>query len=54
MMGMRIFHNFVHPHLGLNGKTPADFDFAGIHVEGENNWLALIQNARMKAFKGGK
>jgi putative transposase len=41
--GMQIFHNFIRPHMGLGGKTPAEA--AGIKVEGENAWLTLIQNA---------
>jgi hypothetical protein len=43
LTGMQIFHNYIRPHMGLNGKTPADL--AGIEVEGENKWLTLIQNA---------
>jgi len=41
--GYRIYHNFLRPHLGLNGRTPAEA--TGISVEGENKWLTLIQNA---------
>jgi transposase-like protein len=44
--GLRIYHNFVRPHMGLNGKTPADL--AGIRVKGEDKWVTLIQNAKMK------
>ena len=44
LTGMRIFHNYVRPHMALKGKTPAEA--AGIKVEGENKWLTLIQNAR--------
>ena len=44
LKGYQIFHNFVRPHEGLNGQTPADR--AGIKVEGENKWLTLIQNAK--------
>jgi len=44
--GMQIFHNFVRPHMGLKGKTPAEA--AGIQVGGENKWLTIIQNASMK------
>jgi hypothetical protein len=40
---MQIFHNYIRPHMGLDGKTPADI--AGIEVEGENKWITLIQNA---------
>ena len=43
--GFPIFHNFVRPHEGLGGKTPAEA--AGIKVEGENKWLTLIQNAQV-------
>lgn len=41
--GQRIYYNFIRPHMGLNGKTPAEV--AGIKVKGENKWVALIQNA---------
>ena len=40
---LQICHNFVRPHEGLNGNTPADR--AGIRVEGSDKWLTLIQNA---------
>ena len=43
--GSQIFHNFVRPHLALEGKTPAEV--AGIKVEGSNKWLTLIQNAKI-------
>jgi len=43
LRGMQIYHNFVKPHMGLEGKTPAEA--AGITVEGENKWQTLIQNA---------
>ncbi len=48
--GMQIFHNFIRPHMGLDGKTPAEA--AGIKVEGENPWLTLIQNASKKSEMG--
>ena len=52
LTGMQIFHNFVRPHMGLSGKTPADL--TGIQVESENRWLTLIQNAsRQKASTKG-
>ena len=44
--GMQIYHNYVKPHMGLKGKTPAEA--AGISIEGENKWLTLIQNAARK------
>jgi putative transposase len=47
---MQIFHNFVRPHTGLNGDTPAER--AGIKVEGENKWMTLIQNASRRDERG--
>lgn len=41
--GYQIYHNYIRPHMGLDGKTPADK--AGIKIEGENKWITLIQNA---------
>ena len=43
LTGMQIFHNYVRPHMALDGKTPSQA--AGIDVQGENRWLTLIQNA---------
>jgi len=43
LTGYQIFHNYIRPHEGLDGKTPAEA--CGIEVQGENKWLALIQNA---------
>jgi hypothetical protein len=39
----------MRPHEALKGKTPAEA--AGIEIQGENKWLTLIQNARMKDAK---
>lgn len=44
--GYQIYHNYVRPHMALDGKTPAEV--AGIKVNGENKWLTLIQNAQKK------
>ena len=41
--GMQLYHNFIKPHMGLEGKTPAEA--CGIQVNGENKWITLIQNA---------
>ncbi len=46
LTGYQIFHNYMRPHEGLDGKTPAEL--AGITVEGQNKWLTLIQNASKK------
>ena len=42
-----IFHNYVRPHEGLNGATPAEA--CGIEIKGDNKWIKLIQNASQKA-----
>jgi putative transposase len=44
LKGYQIYHNYLRPHEGLNGETPAER--AGIRVEGQNKWLTLIQNAK--------
>mgnify|MGYP007024037801 CR=1 FL=1 len=44
--GYQIFHNYVKPHMALDGKTPADKD--GIKIQGENKWIMLIQNASLE------
>ena len=42
--GLRIYHNFMRPHLGLpNQITPSEA--AGIQIEGTNKWMTLIQAA---------
>jgi putative transposase len=43
LQGLKLFHNHVRPHEGLDGRTPAES--AGIKVEGENKWMTIIQNA---------
>jgi hypothetical protein len=40
--GYKIFHNYVRPHMGLDGQTPAEK--CGIKIEGDDKWLTLIQN----------
>ena len=49
LLGMQIHHNFIRPHMGLQGRTPAEA--AGIKVEGENKWLTIIQNAALESSK---
>ena len=39
----QIYHNYVRPHMSLDGKTPAEK--CGIKIEGNNKWITLIQNA---------
>ena len=45
LKGLQIYHNYVRPHMALDGQTPAEK--ACIRVEGENKWLTLIQNAKL-------
>jgi transposase-like protein len=48
LTGYQIYHNYIRPHEGLKGKTPADA--CGIGVGGDNKWLTLIQNASKKTY----
>ena len=43
LTGNQLFHNYIRPHMGLKGKTPAEV--AGIRVDGLDKWLTIIQNA---------
>jgi len=43
LTGYQLFHNYIRPHEGLDGKTPSEA--CGIKIEGKNKWLTLIQNA---------
>jgi len=43
LTGYQIYHNYLRPHEGLKGKTPAEV--CGIHIDGDNKWKTLIQNA---------
>lgn len=43
LKGMQVYHNYIRPHEGLEGKTPAEA--CGIELKGENKWITLIQNA---------
>jgi putative transposase len=47
LQGYQIYHNFIRPHMALDGKTPAEA--CGITIEGENKWITLIQNAVRKS-----
>jgi putative transposase len=46
MEALRIYHNYIRTHQGLDGKTPAEA--CGIQIEGTDKWRALIQNASCK------
>ena len=47
LTGYQLFHNYIRPHMSLEGKTPSEV--AGIKVEGNNKWITLIQNAKLKS-----
>jgi len=49
LKGYQIFHNYLRPHEGLDGKTPAQA--CGIEVQGDNKWVTLIQNASLSNRK---
>ena len=38
-----LHHNYIKPHGGIGGRTPAEA--AGIHIQGTDRWLTLIQSA---------
>jgi transposase-like protein len=52
LVGMQIHHNFIRPHMGLGGSTPAEK--AGIQVKGEDKWKTLIQNAAVNRNATGR
>ncbi|MFQ5788413.1 MAG: transposase [Thermodesulfobacteriota bacterium] len=42
-IGYQIFHNFIRPHMGLEGMTPSEK--CGIEIQGNDKWKTLIENA---------
>jgi putative transposase len=47
--GYQIYHNYMRPHEGLNGKTPAER--CGIEIEGNDKWKTIIENASFSLRK---
>ena len=45
---MQIHNNYIRPHQGLDGDTPADR--SGIIIQGDNKWKTIIQNASSKSL----
>lgn len=41
-----MYHNYLKPNMGLDGKTPAQA--CGIDIQGNNKWVTLIQNVSRK------
>jgi hypothetical protein len=45
IQGQRIYYDYIRPHMGLDGKTPAEA--AGINLDlSENKWESLIKKAK--------
>ncbi|MBI3640680.1 MAG: DDE-type integrase/transposase/recombinase [Thaumarchaeota archaeon] len=42
--GYQMYHNYLRPHMALDGKTPSEK--CGIEIQGDNKWLTIIQNAK--------
>ena len=51
LSGLKVYHNHVRPHLALDG-TPGEA--AGIHVEGGNPWLSIIESAAALRGEAGR
>jgi putative transposase len=47
MEALRIYHNYIKQHQGLDGRTPAEA--CVIQIEGNDKWRTLIQNASRKS-----
>ncbi len=43
LTGYQLFHNYIRPHMALEGKTPAEV--SGIEIGGENKRKTIIENA---------
>jgi hypothetical protein len=43
LAGYQLFHNYMRPHMALDGQTPSEK--AGVTVKGRDKWLTIIQNA---------
>ncbi|MGH9984773.1 MAG: DDE-type integrase/transposase/recombinase [Nitrososphaeraceae archaeon] len=44
LTGYQLFHNYMRPHMALDGKTPAEM--CGIEIGGDNKWKTIIENAK--------
>ena len=47
LTAFQIYYNFLRPHMGLNGKTPAQA--AGIDIEFPERWVSLIRSSLISA-----
>lgn len=47
--GYQIFHNYIRPHMALEGKTPSEA--CGVTIQGHDKWKTLIQNATKRSIQ---
>ena len=50
--GYQMYHNYLRPHMALDGQTPAEK--CGIEIQGDDKWLTIIQNAKQTKINRGK
>ena len=43
--GYKLYHNYIRPHMALDGKTPAEV--CGIEIQGQDKWKTIIQRASL-------
>ncbi|MGA2628534.1 MAG: hypothetical protein ABSF63_15900 [Candidatus Bathyarchaeia archaeon] len=43
LTGYQLFHDYIRPHMALNGQTPSEK--AWITIKGKDKWMTIIQNA---------
>ena len=43
--GYQLYHNYIRPHMGLEGKTPSEA--CGITIQGNDKWKTLIERASL-------
>lgn len=45
LTGYQLFHNYMRPHIALDGKTQTEL--CRIEIGGENKWKTIIENAKL-------
>ena len=50
LIDYQLFHNYIRPHNALDGMTSSEKH--GIEINGDNNWITLIQNAYLESKQG--
>ena len=49
LTGYQLFHDYIRPHMALNGQTPSEK--AWITIKGKDKWMTIIQNARQAVIE---